>query len=76
MDFEIIFGFNGKGDKKAVLTSIDQILPLINQELCQWNNFDGSKDFNILIRKIENDTETLSINVGETIKAKDAFRSG
>lgn len=73
MDFEIIIGYDGEGFKKAIATDIVAIPQFITAELAQWNNFRADKELNVLIRKVENDTETLTVNVKDEIRTKDIF---
>ena len=50
-----------------------QALAFIDQKLAEWNNFHPEEPLYIVVKKIENDTETLGIQTSEKVDIKAIF---
>lgn len=68
MDFSIQIG-----NKTKTFDQYHQLLSFLDQQLAQWNNFSSEEPLYIAIKKVENDTETLSVQTSEKVDIKAIF---
>lgn len=56
-----------------VFEQYQDVLDFINEKMAYWNNFESHTMFDIWVRKIPSQTETLGVSVKEDINLEDIF---
>lgn len=54
-------------------TQFNDLIEQIREQLAYWNNFGSHEPVRITIKKVKGSTETVGVNVSETIDSKDIF---
>jgi len=70
MDFLIKIGVQGT---EVRFTQFNDVLEHIKTYMAQWNNFSPQMRFEVFVRKVPSEAETIKVHSGEVVQIKDVF---